>query len=32
VLGARQAARLAEGPVHVIPPSSLQTDLGAMIA
>ena len=32
VLGARQAARLAEIPVHVIPTSSLQAGLGAMLA
>ena len=32
VLGARQAARLAEVPVHVIPTSSLQAGLGAMLA
>jgi fatty acid kinase len=32
VLSARQAARLAEIPVHVIPTSSLQAGLGAMLA
>ena len=32
VLAARQAARLAEIPVHVVPTSSLQAGLGAMLA
>jgi uncharacterized protein len=31
VLAARQAARLANVPVHVVPSSSLQTGLGAML-
>jgi DAK2 domain fusion protein YloV len=32
VLAARQAARLAQIPVHVVPSSSLQAGLGAMLA
>ena len=32
VLAARQAARLAEIPVHVVPSSSIQTGLAAMLA
>src|SRR5262245_26479522 len=32
VLGARQAARLARGPVHVVPSASLQAGLGVMLA
>ena len=32
VLAARQAARLADVPVHVVPSSSLQAGLGAMLA
>ena len=32
VLAARQAARLAEIPVHVVPTSSIQAGLGAMLA
>src|SRR5262245_13859324 len=32
VLAARQAARLAKGPVHVVPSASLQAGLGAMLA
>src|SRR5262245_36618331 len=32
VLAARQAARLAKGPVHVVPSASLQAGLGVMLA
>ena len=32
VLAARQAARLAQIPVHVVPSSSIQAGLAAMVA